>query len=82
MEYKMTSLGNAFSIEEKVVLQQSDPQVYRWDAGQVINFDQEKFEELLSQDSKSPLSMRKHRKIIITKAHVAYSLKTASVETK
>ena len=47
----------------------------------VINFDQEKFEEL-SQGNKWPLFVRKHRKIIIVKAPVANFLKTTSVKVK
>ena len=48
----------------------------------VIKYDQVKFEELLSLDSKSSLSMRKHRKISTAKSPLANSLKTASDEAK
>ena len=47
----------------------------------VFHFDQEKFEQLLSRGSKSPLHVRKHREISIAKVPLATSKKQVSVET-
>ena len=77
-----TPLGMAFSTNEKVV-SQCDNQTFRSTVEMlVIEFNQKKFEELLPQGSKSPLSVHKHSKVWIAKAHLANSLKLASVEAK
>jgi len=53
--------------------------IYCRDPG--INFDQEKFEQLRSGGSKSPLHVRKYRKASVAIAHLATSSKQAFVET-
>jgi len=68
-----TLLGNYFSTNEKVV-SQCDKQTLESTAKVlIIEFDQVKLEELLSQGSKSLISIRKHRKVSIAKAHLANS---------
>ena len=47
----------------------------------IIHFDQKKFEQLLSGSSKSPVHVRKQRKVSITKVPLATSEKQVSVET-
>ena len=47
----------------------------------VINFDQEKFEQLLIRGNKNPLRVRKHRKVSIANVSLATSEKQVSVET-
>ena len=75
-------LGNAFSTNEKVV-SQCDNQTLRFSVEMLdINFDQEKFEEHLSQGSKSSLFVRKHRLVSIAKVPLANSLNQAFTEAK
>jgi len=47
----------------------------------VINFDQEKFEQLLTGGSKNLLHVRKHRKVSVASVLLATSGKQVSVET-
>jgi len=73
-----TPLGNCFSTCEN--------QVPQCDVGSttetlVIHFDQEKFEQLLSRVSTSPLHVRKYRKVSVARAHLVTSAKHVSVET-
>ena len=73
-----TPLGNCVSTLEN--------QVPQCDVGciaetLVIQFDQERFEQLLSGGNTSPLHMRKYRKVSVARAHLANSWKQVSVET-
>ena len=62
MENKMaTPLGTTFSTDEKEVSQRGHKTVGSFVEHLVIEFDQAKYEELLSQGQLSPNSMRKHR---------------------
>ena len=47
----------------------------------VIHFDQEKFEQLLSGGSTSPLLVHKYRKITVARSPLATSWNQVSVET-
>ena len=49
----------------------------------VINFDQEKFEQLFSRGSASPLNVRKHQRISLVRAPLvkAWNQKLVSIET-
>ena len=78
MENKMAiPLGNYFSTPMN--------QVPQFDVGStiktlVIHFDQERFEQLLSEGSTNLLHVRKHKKINVARAHMATSWKQVSVE--
>jgi len=69
----VTLLGNTFSTNEKLVLQCDNQTLGSTAEMLVIQFDQEKFEQLLSTGKTSPLSMRKHRKNVIAKVSLADS---------
>jgi len=77
-----TLLGTVFSTDKKVVSQHDDQTLGSTIETLVISFDQEKFEEILSQVSNNPLSMHKHKKIFVAKTPFAISLKEASCEAK
>jgi len=63
MENKIgTPLDNAFSTEEKTILQRDNQSLRSTAEMIVINFDQEKFEKLLSLGGKSPLSCASTKK--------------------
>ena len=61
-----TPLGNAFSTIENQVAQCDDQTLESITETLVIHFDQEKFEQLLSWCSTSPLHVRKHRKVSVS----------------
>ena len=76
MENKMANpLGTYFSTTENQVLQCHDQTLGSIAETLVINFDQEKFEQLLARGSKNPLRVRKHRKVSITNVPLATSEK-------
>ena len=77
-----TSLGKIFSTNEKIVSQYDNQTLGSTAEMVVIEFNQEKFNELPSQISKISLFIRKRRKVLIARAHLTYSLKIASVESK
>ena len=58
-----TPLGNVFPIDEKVVAQVGLKPVGSTVESLVIEFDLEKFKQLLSSGSVSPKSIRKYRKV-------------------
>ena len=58
----VTLLGTIFSTNEKIVSQCNNQTLKSTAVVVIIEFDQEKFEQHLSQGSKSPLSVHKHRK--------------------
>jgi hypothetical protein len=69
MENKMaTTLGETFSTNENVVLQHDKLAVGGMAETLVIEFDQDRYEELLSSGKSSHISLHKHRKITIAKA--------------
>ena len=69
----MTPLGETFSTAENAVLQ-CDNQTLRSTAETlVIQFDYEKFEQLLSRGSVRSLNMRKHGKISLARAPLVAS---------
>ena len=71
-----------FSTNKKTVSQHNDQVLETATKTLVISFDQEKFEEILSQGGNNLLSMRKHRKIILPKALLVVLLKVAFFEVK
>jgi len=76
-----TPLGTVFSTAENQVSQCDDQTFGSIAETLVIHFDQEKFEQLLSGGSKSPLRVRKHREVSVARAPLANSWKQVSVET-
>jgi len=82
MENKIaTLLGNAFSTAENQVSQSDDQTFGSIAETLVIHFDQERFEQLLSRGSTSPLHLCKNREVSVAKAPMANSWKQVSVET-
>ena len=80
MENKLaTTVVETFSTNEKVVSQHDKIAVGDMAETLVIEFDQDRFEELLSSGKSSPVSLRKHRKITIAKA-MATSASSVSVK--
>jgi len=77
----VTLLGSGFSTAENQVSQCDDQTLGSIVETLVIHFNQEKFEQLLSVGSKSPLHVRKHRKVSIAKVSLAISEKQVSVKT-
>jgi len=73
------SAGKTFSTNEKAVSQCDDKTLGFTAEMLVIQFDQEKFEQLLSIGNTSPLNVRKHKKISRAKAPLAKSWKPVSV---
>ena len=67
-----TPLGNVFSTAESQVSQCDDQTLGSIAETLIIYFDQEKF-ELLSGGNKSPLHVRKHRKVSVAKIPLAIS---------
>jgi len=62
--YKMTTpLGTTFSTDEKEVSQCDNKSVGDNTEILVIEFNQDKFEEMISQDCASPRSSRRQRKL-------------------
>ena len=66
-------LGNAFSTAKNQVSQCDDQTLGSIAEMLVINFDQERFEQLLSEGITSPLHVRKHRKVSVTRAPLTTS---------
>ena len=62
-----TSLGTSFSTAKNQVWQCDDQTLESIVETLVINFNQEKFEQLLSGGSASPLNVRKHRRIFLAR---------------
>jgi len=84
MKNKMaTLLGKAFSTIENVVSQCDDQTLVSIVETLIINFDEKMFEQLLSGGSASPLSVRKHRSIFLSRAPLvkAWKQKAVFVET-
>jgi len=82
MENKMvTPLGNIFSTNEKMVSQCDNQTLGSTTEILVIHFDQEKFEQLLSEGDTRPLKVRKHRKIFLARTLLAKDWKPVSIET-
>jgi len=66
-----TTVGEIFSTTEKIVAQHDDVAVGDMVETLVIEFDQDKYEELLVSGKSSPVSTRKYRKIVVAKTEVA-----------
>jgi len=78
MENKMaTPLGTFFFANEKIVSQWDDKTLQSTAETLVIQFDQEKFEQFLSEGSLSPINVRKHKKISVAKSPLAVDQKKA-----
>ena len=75
----VTPLGTAFSTTENQVSQCDDQTFGSIAKTLVIHFDQERFEQLLSGGSTSPLHVRKE--VSVARAPLANSWKQVSVET-
>ena len=58
-----TLLGNTFSTDEKVVAQADLKLIGSTVESLIVEFDQEKFKQLLSSGSVSPKSIQKYRKV-------------------
>jgi len=76
-----TPLGNAFSTVENQVSQCDDQTFGSIAETLVIHFDPERFEQLLSGGSKSPLRVRKHKEVSVARAPLANSQKQVCAET-
>ena len=68
-----TPLGTLFSAADNQVSQCDDQTFGSIAETLVINFDQEKFEQLLTGGSKNPLRVRKHRKVSVASVPLATS---------
>jgi len=80
MKNKMvTPLGTLLSTVENQVSQCDDQTL--GSIAEVLNFDQEKFEQLLTRDSKNLLRVCKHGKASVASVLLATSAKQVSVET-
>ena len=75
-----TPLGIVFSTAENQVSQCDDQTLGSIAEILVINFVQEKFEQLLTRGSKNPLRVRKHRKVTVANVLLATSEKQVSIE--
>ena len=72
MENKLaTTVGEIFSTTEKIVAQHDKVAVGDMAETLVIEFDQDRYEELLSSGKSSPVSLRKYRKITMAKTESA-----------
>ena len=76
-----TPLGTVFSTAENQVSQCNDQTLGSITERLVTHFDQERFEQLLSGGSRSPLHVRKQMKVSIARAPLVASWKQVSVET-
>ena len=74
-------LGTPFSTAENQVSQCDDQTLKSIAKTLVVYFDQKKFKQLLSEGSKSPLHVRKQKKVSVAKVPLATSGKQVSVET-
>jgi len=77
-----TPLGNFFSANEKIMSQCDDETLGSTAETLVIQFDQEKFEQLLSKGGPNPISMRKHKKILVAMSPLDTARKQVSNEIK
>ena len=75
----VTPLGTFFFNNKKTVSQCDEQIIGPITKTLVIHFDQEKFDQLLSEGSLSPVNVRKHRKISLAKTHMAKTWKPKSV---
>ena len=69
----VTLLGTAFSTAENQLSQCDDQTLGSIAETLVINFNQDKFKQLLTGDSKNPLRVRKHRKFSVASVLLATS---------
>ena len=72
MENKMVTPLGKFFLTNKKIMSQCDYESFASTAETlIIQFDQEKFEQLLSEGSSSPFSARKHKKILVARSPLA-----------
>ena len=76
-----TPLGTVF-FNNKMVSQCDDETLGFTAETLVIQFDQERFEQFLSECGSSPINMHKHRKISVARSPLATTRKQVSDETK
>jgi hypothetical protein len=80
--YKMaTSLGSSFSTDEKEVSQCDNKSIGDNAEILVIEFNQDKFEEMISQDGTSPHSSRWKRKVSFVN-QISHEIKATHGSTK
>ena len=75
----VTPLGTFFFSNKKTVSQCDEQIIGTITETLVINFDQEKFDQLLSEGNLSPVNVRKHQKISLAKTPMAKTWKPKSV---
>jgi len=78
----VTSLGNFLFNKKKMAPQSDDETLGSTAKTLVIQFDQERFEQLLSESGSSPISVRKHRKISVVRSPLTTTRKQVSNEMK
>ena len=79
---RATPLGKVFFNNKKTVPQCDNETLGSTAEMLVIQFDQEKFEQLLSKGSSSPINVCKYRKIFMARSPLATAVKQVSDETK
>ena len=83
MENKMAiPLGTVFFNYKKMVSQCNDETLGSITEKLVIQFDQERFEQILSEGGSSPINVREHRKISVVRSPLTTVRKQVSDETK
>ena len=73
-----TLLGKVFFNNKKTLPQCDDETLGSNAEILVIQFDQERFEQILSKGGSSPTSARKHRKILVVRSPLATARKQVS----
>ena len=77
-----TPLGKVFFNNKRTVSQCDDETLGSNAETLVIQFDQERFEQILSEGGSSPINVRKHRKISLARSPLAIARKQVSDEMK
>ena len=77
-----TLLGKIFFNNKKTVPQCDDETLGSTAETLVIQFDQERFEQILSEGGSNPTSARKHMKISVAKSPLTTAQEQVSHETK
>ena len=78
----MATLEKVFFNNKKIMSQCDDETLESTSKTLVIQFDQEKFKQLLSEGSSSYINMRKHRKISMARSPLATAWKQVFDEMK
>jgi len=83
MKNKMATKLGTISFNKKKMTPQCDDETLRSTAEiLVIQFDQERFEQVLNRGGKSPTNVRKHRKISVIRSPLITAEKQAYDKTK